>query len=154
MIDKKLLENFIEEKLQGTDMFLVELKVTDGNSITVEIDSDSNVDIDKCAELSREIEAKLDRNIEDFELEVGSAGLTSPFKDLRQYKKHVGDEVEVLTSQGKKLKGVLTEAGEDGFAIEVEEKVKPEGAKRPVIEKVTRKFGYGEVKQVKYLLKF
>lgn len=154
MIDKKALTEFIEKKLEGADLFLVDVVVSPANEIRVEIDSDTGVDIDRCVELTRDIEQEFDRDTEDYELEVGSAGLTSPFKVKRQYEKNIGREVEVLSADGKKYKGLLRQVGPDSFTIVCEEKVKPEGAKRPVIEKVEHTFGYDGVKYTKYLLQF
>ncbi len=154
MIDKKALTEFIEKKLEGADLFLVDVEVSPANEIRVEIDSDTGVDIDRCVELTRDIEQEFDRDTEDYELEVGSAGLTSPFKVKRQYEKNIGREVEVLSADGKKYKGLLRQVGPDSFTIVCEEKVKPEGAKRPVIEKVEHTFGYDGVKYTKYLLQF
>lgn len=154
MIDKTVLTEFIEKQLEGTDLFLVDLTIGGDNEIKVEVDSDTSVDIDRCVELTREIEDAFDRDDEDYELEVGSSGLTTPFKVKRQYDKNIGNDVEVLAKDGKKYKGMLRSAAGDSFTIVSEEKVKPEGAKRPVIEKVERTFGYGEVKYTKYLLQF
>lgn len=154
MIDKQALTEFIESRLDGTDLYLVDLKVSKDNNIVVEIDSDTSVDIDRCVELSREIESAFNRDEEDYELEVGSCGLTSPLKVARQYKKYIGNEVEVLAADGKKYKGLLREAGADSFTIICDEKVKKEGAKRPVVEQVAHTFPYAEVKYTKYLLQF
>lgn len=154
MIDREALTKFIESRLEGTDMFLVEVKVTPSNEITVEIDSDTRVDIDECVALSRAIEETFDREEEDYELEVGSAGLTSPLKTVRQYAKYVGQEVEVSASDGKKYKGLLRDVGPDTFTVVSSEKVKEEGAKRPVVREVERTFRYGDVKYTKYLLQF
>lgn len=154
MIDKTALAAFIEKQLEGTDLYLVELEIGSGNEIRVEIDSDTSVDIDRCVSLTREIEDEFDRDVEDYELEVGSSGITSPFKVVRQYIKNIGHDVEVLTKDGKKLKGMLKSADESGFTIVTEEKVKSEGARRPVVEKVEHTFPYGDVKYTKYLLQF
>ncbi len=154
MIDKTALTAFIEGRLENTDLYLVDVEVTPANEIRVEIDSDASVDIDRCVELTREIEQEFDRDVEDYELEVGSAGLTSPFKVLRQYEKNIGNEVEVLAADGRKYRGMLREAGPETFTVVCEEKRKPEGAKRPVVEKVERIFAYGDVKYTKYLLQF
>lgn len=154
MIDKSALENFINKKLEGTDLFLVDISVSEGNIVKVELDSDTSVDIDECVKLTREIESEFDRDKEDYELEVGSVGITSPLKMKRQYTKYVGKEMELVTKDGKKLKGMLKAADPETFVIESEEKVKAEGSKRPVVEKVDHTFGYGDVKQIKYLLKF
>lgn len=145
---------YVEEGLQGTDYFVVDVTVQPGNTIVVEIDNREGVDIDRCVELSRFIESKLDRDTEDFELEVGSAGLTSPFKVLGQYRKNIGNEVEVLTKGGVKLSGVLKDAGEDRFTVTITKKVKPENAKRKIEVEEDLTFAYDEVKYTKYLIRF
>lgn len=156
MIDKLLVTDVVREAIANTDAFLVEVSVSASNEINVEIDSPTGVDIDACADITRKIEAVLDRDVEDYELTVGSAGLTAPFKVAGQYLKNLGNEVEVLTKDGKKVSGVLTDYNEDAgeFTVEVQKKVKPEGKKRPemVAEPVTLKVD--GCKSVKYLLKF
>lgn len=154
MIDSKALAAFIEKHLEGSDLYLVGVTVSPDNRIEVEIDSEGSVDIDRCVELTRAIEGEWDRDAEDYELEVGSAGLTSPLKVPRQYRKYLGREVEVLGLDGKKRKGLLRDAGDEGFTILCEEKVKPEGAKRATVEQVPHTYGYGDVKYTKYLIKF
>lgn len=152
MIDKTALEQFLLTRLYGAGYFLVDLRVSQDNVIVVEIEAEeSGANIDFCVELSRDIQAKFDRDVEDYELEVGSAGLTSPFKVRGQYIKNIGNEVEVLATDGKKHRGILTEVTEDGFCIETEQKVRHEGAKRPVIEKVPLSFKFSEAKQTKYI---
>ncbi len=154
MIDKDKLERFIVERLEDTEYFLVDVSVSADNRIVVEIDGVQGVDIDACADLTRAVEAEFDRDEEDYELEIGSAGLTSPFKVKAQYVKNLGNDVEVLTAEGKKLRGKLSDAGENEFTIVVEEKVKREGEKRPSLEEVRYTFPYSDVKYTKYLLQF
>lgn len=154
MIDKALVRQTVEAALEGTDMFLVDVSVTPDNRIVVEVDSPAAMDIDTCAALSRRVEESLDRDAEDFELEVGSAGLTSPFKVKRQFDKNIGNEVEVLTRDGRKFTGTLVEATAEGFTVEVPRKVKKEGAKRPVVERQPETLAYGDAKSVKYIIKF
>lgn len=156
MIDKQIVEQTVAEALEGTDCFLVEVKVTPANVITVEIDSETGVDIDTCAMITRKIESVLDRDVEDYELEVGSAGLTSPFKVPQQYRKNVGNEVEVLTRDGRKLSGVLKEVSDDGasFILTVKEKVKEPGKKRPVIVDTDIPLNVADTKMVRYLINF
>ena len=154
MIDSTLLRNFIEGQLADSDMFLVDVKVKPGNEIEVTIDSDSPIAIEQCEWLNRKIEEEFDRDVEDYTLEVGSAGLTSPFKVKRQYQKYIGNDVEVVTKEGKKLTGMLKSVTDDNFTILSQEKVKKPDSKRPVIENVEHTFPYNEVKQTKYLLKF
>lgn len=149
MIDKTIVNQLVTDFLKGKDCFLVDVTVQPGNFIVVEIDSEKGVDIDTCCAISRHVEANLDREIEDYELEVGSTGLTAPFKVLRQYQKNVGNEVEVLAG-GKKMTGVLLQANEENFTIQVAKKVK--GQKQPVLEEVV--LAYSEVKYTKYNFKF
>ena len=131
MIDKNVVTRIVEEWLEGKDYFLVDVTVTPDDKIVVEIDHAEGVWIDDCVDLSRYIESKLNREVEDYELEVGSAGIGQPFKVLQQYIIHIGKDVEVLDKDGKKWTGVLAEANEANFTITVQTKVKPEGAKRP-----------------------
>ena len=107
MIDKEFLITQAEEFLEGSDNYLAEVIINPGNVISIEIDNDNGVNIDDCVKLSRYLESKLDRDDEDFEISVGSVGLTSPFKSVRQYIKHIGNEVEVLTKKGEKESGIL-----------------------------------------------
>ena len=148
------LKDFVDRRLEGTDCFLVNAEIQKGGNISVEIDSDSRVDIDFVAGLNRAIEEEFAPEIDDYNLEVGSVGLTSPLKLPRQFRKNVGNDVEVVTGEGKKLRGVLKEADEEGFTLASEEKVKREGEKRPSLETVERRFAYGDVKSVTYDLKF
>ena len=154
MIDKKSVEEFIAGKLEGTDYFPVEVKVSGDNEIKIEIDSMGSVDIDFCVELSRAFGEAFPREEEDYELEVGSAGITSPFKVRRQYEKNVGNDVEVVTADGRKLRGVLAAVDDGGFTIRTVEKVRPEGAKRPVEQQVDTRFPFEAVKKVQCELKF
>lgn len=153
-MNKEELKRFIEGELKGTDYFLTDLKVSASDEITVEIDSYDRVSIDDCIELTRKIEEAFPRDEEDYELEVGSAGITSPFKVAAQYVKNIGNPVEVLAKDGKKYKGTLTAADDEGFAIQYPVKVKKEGEKRPVVENEEKRFAYPEVKQTVYELKF
>ena len=154
MIEKAVVTQLVEEHLQASNPYLVDVSIKPGNYIVVEIDSDDSVSIDDCVALSQYIEAHLDRDVEDYELEVGSAGITSPFKVLRQYQKNIGNEVEMLLKSGTKKVGVLTAVDLTGATIRVEKKVKPEGAKRPVMVTEEEKYPFEEIKYTKYLIRF
>ena len=154
MIERQALVEVVEACL-GDDLFLVDVAISADNHIVVEIDSyEGSVSIDNCVAITRAVEQAFDRDKEDYELEVGSAGLTSPLKVKAQYVKNIGNDVEVLTTQGAKLKGVLSEVGDDTFTIKVAKKVKPEGAKRPVIVEEDMTIKYSETKYTKYLIQF
>ena len=154
MIAKNVVSGIVNEWLEDKEYFLVDIEVTPDNKIVVEIDHAEGVGIDECVELSRFIESKLDREEEDFELEVGSAGIGQPFKVLQQYLIHIGKDVEVLTKEGKKMVGILKEANEENFTLTVQKKVKPEGAKRPKLVDEDITFVYSEIKYTKYIISF
>ncbi len=154
MITKSEITKIVEEYLVDTDYFLVDVCVSADNRIVVEIDSFEGVDVDFCANLSRRIEENFDREQEDFELEVGSAGLTSPFKVSQQYEKNLGKEVEVLTKSGEKLVGILSAVREESFTLEVEVKEKLEGSKRKTLVQKKLDFEKSNIKYIKYLIRF
>ena len=154
MIDKNVVRNIVEEWLQDKDYFLVEVTVSPDDKIVVEIGHAEGVWIEDCVELSRFIESRLNRDEEDFELEVGSAGIGQPFKVLQQYINHIGMDVEVLTCGGEKLCGILKDADEEHFVLTVPKRIKEEGAKRPKTVEEDRTFAYTDVKYTKYLISF
>lgn len=154
MIDKDLVGKLVAQWLEGKEYFLTDLTVSPDSRIVVEIDHEEGVWIDDCVELSRFIEGNLNREEEDFELEVGSAGIGQPFKVHRQYEIHQGDEVEVLTLSGGKFKGVLGDVDESGFSLTFQEKVKEEGMKRPKLVEREARFSFSEVKQTKCQIDF
>ena len=154
MIDKQKVTQLVDQWLEGKDYFLVDVNISTDNKIVVEIDHADGVWIEDCVALSRYIEEHLDREEEDFELEVGSAGLGQPFKVPQQYINFIGKQVEVLTREGKKFKGILRQVEGNSFTVGVEEKVRQEGKKRPVVEEVAHTFDMDSVKYTKYLISF
>lgn len=154
MIEKQTVKALVDQWLEGKSYFLTDLVIDDNDRIVVEIDHKEGVWIDDCVELSRFIEANLDREVEDYELEVGSAGIGQPFKVRQQYVNNVGNEVEVLTATGTKLKGVLKAVEDDSFVVTVQQKVKPEGAKRPKMVDEDITLAYTDAKEVKAVIKF
>ena len=154
MIAKQEIIDIATEALKDSDLFMFEVLISPGNIIVVEIDSQEGVSIDDCSALSKKIESHFDREVEDFELEVGSAGITSPFKIQKQYEKNIGNEVEVLSKKGQKLSGILAGCDDQGFDLTVTQMVKPEGAKKKVAVEENIRFQYDEVKYTKYLIRF
>ena len=154
MIAKSKVTEIVNQWLEDKEYFLVEVSVSADNCVSVEIDHADGVWIEDCAELSRHIENGLNGEADDYELEVGSAGLGQPFKVIQQYKNHIGLEVEVLTKDGKKLKGIMKDATEENFTITISKKEKPEGAKRPVLVEEDLQFAYDSVKYTKYIINF
>ena len=154
MIDKNVVKSLVEEWLQDKDYFLVDIEISQDSRIVVEIDHADGVRIEDCVALSRYIEDRLSRDEEDYELEVGSAGLGQPFKVPQQYLNFIGEEVEVLDADGKKTRGVLKSVDGNNFVVTATEKVKVEGKKRPQLMEVDHDFEMDHVKYTKYLISF
>lgn len=154
MIDKNAVRKLVEDWLADKAYFLVDVQVSPDDKIVVEIDHADGVWIEDCADLSRYIEERLSRDEEDYELEVGSAGLGQPFKVPQQYINCVGQEVEVLDGDGKKARGILKSVDGNDFVVTVREKVKVEGKKRPQMMDVDHPYRMDNVKYTKYLISF
>lgn len=154
MIEKSIVKSIVEEWLEGKDYFLVDVEVSLDDRIVVEIDHADGVWIEDCVELSRFIEERLNRDDEDYELEVGSAGLGQPFKVVQQYVNCIGKQVEVLSADGKKVTGTLKAVEEPQFVVTVKEKQKIEGKKKPVMADVDKTYSMDEVKYCKYVIEF
>ena len=154
MIDTRKIMALAEQKLEGTDLFVVDCTCTPGNEVELTIDSDTSVGIDACAELSRAIETELDRDAEDFSLTVMSAGIGSELRSLRQYRKLVGHSVEVLLLSGVKLLARLDEVSDEGITLSYEEKQAVEGRKRKQLVTVSRSYPFAEIKYTKEWLDF
>ncbi len=154
MIETNVVRKLVDEWLEDKDYFLTDLTISPDDRIVVEIDHQDGVWIEDCVALSRFIEDGLDRDAEDFELEVGSAGIGQPFKVLRQYEIHEGETVEVLTKEGKKMEGILSNVTPEHFTVTVQEKVRIEGKKRPEIVDRDVTFSYDDVKSTKYVINF
>ena len=154
MIDKNIVKRLVDEWLEGKEYFIVDIQISPESKIVVEIDQADGVWIEDCVELSKFIEEHLSRDEEDYELEVGSAGLGQPFKVPQQYINFIGKEVEVLDQDGSKVKGILKSVDGNKFIVSVNEKVRVEGKKRPVKMDVDHEYDMNEVKYTKYLISF
>ena len=146
MIDKFKVLDIVKDVLEGSDKYLVNMKITPDNRIFVDLDGDNGINIDDCIEVSRAIENSLNRDEEDFELNVSSAGADSPLKMPRQYRRHVGRELSVEPFEGAKVEGVLTEAGDSQFTI------KTKGSKKEPSQELT--FAYEDVKTARVIIRF
>lgn len=154
-MDKSLLEHLVQEYLKDTDYALITLDINSQNEILIEVDRLQGVDVEFCGALNQYMVEQLDAaGVENYSLEVGSVSLTDPFKTKMQYEKNLGHDVEVLTREGKKLRGQLVSVDEDSFAVDVDTLVAVEGKKRKQHEMITHTFAYGDVKYTKYDLKF
>ena len=154
MINKETIKTLTEEWLHDNDYFLVDINFASDDRIVIEIDHADGVWIEDCAELSRFLQERLGDELGDYELEVGSAGLGQPFKVVQQYLNHIGDTVEVLDLEGKKVQGTLKSVDGRDFVVTVQEKQKQEGKKRPVIVDVDKTYSMDAIKYAKYILAF
>ena len=132
MITSSQITTLVEESLQGTDLFLVEVKVKPANVIEVYVDADSAVNIDQCVQISRFVESKLDRDAEDFELSVLSWGLSGALKMDRQLQKYLDKDVEVKAKEQGKFQGKLVAF--DAEKVEILPAPKKTSKKKPVEE--------------------
>jgi ribosome maturation factor RimP len=153
MIDREKILNLVKEKLDES-MFLVDVSVNTSNVIHVELDSFTGLSIDQCVAVSRHIENNLDRESEDFELQVSSPGAGQPFKVKEQYLKNSGRELEVTLKSGAVLKGLLTEANDNEVLIETSAKEKPEGSNKKVLVTRTNKVAYEEIERARVIISF
>lgn len=158
MIDKEKVVQLAEERMQEIDpqLYIVELNIVNGNQILLEIDkADGSVSIENCVSVSRNIEHNLDREIEDFSLEVSSAGLDKPFRVLKQYIKNIGKTIKVRTVEhGKSIEGALLKADENGIVVEVKEKKRLEGKKKKVEVTEEIPLSFDEIKETKLVITF
>jgi ribosome maturation factor RimP len=147
MIEKQKIQGLVEEFIKGTGLFIVTIKVSNANKITILADKNEGITIDECAGIHRHVENGLDREKEDFELQVSSPGLDSPFVVLEQYFKNEGKKVEVVDYEGSKYTGKLKNVTGGGFELESEKKVKGRA-----IELMDISFNFEQIKSTRVIL--
>lgn len=148
------IKQITEQILETKSLFLVDLTVSKDNVIEIFIDAQEGVSIQNCMEVSREIEQHFDRETEDFELTVASAGIGYPFKVEGQYQKNVGKSVEVKLNDNTKLTGILKSFTPETVTLEYEEKRTVEGKKKKESVKTEKTIDRNEIKQIKDLVTF
>ncbi len=153
-MDIKELLTVVEKTLEGTDMFVVDCTITPDNTIDLILDSDTSVSIDACAMLNRAIGDAFDRDVEDYSLTVASAGIGEPLKLVRQYKKLVGESVEVLLKSGVKILATLDEVSDEAITISYDEAVIVEGKKKKQMQRTTHTYSFDEIKWAKEYLDY
>jgi ribosome maturation factor RimP len=153
MTDKAVIEKLVDEHIKGSGVFLVAVKVSASGKITVLIDRKERITIEECAELSRFIEKHLDREVEDYELQVSSPGLDMPFLVVQQYYKNEGRQIEVVDSDGEKYRGILKNVTDGGFELETGIKGKS-GSKVKPAEIKDISFNYEQVKSAREIVTF
>ena len=153
MIDRETITDLVTKYIKGSSLFVVDIHVSRSNDIRIVVDNQGGVSIKECAELSREIERSLSRDDQDFHLEVSSPGLSEPLKVLQQYRKNIGRNVEVITTEGQKHEGKLIRMTNNGLIIEELVKIKGEN-KRPEIRAVEKEFDFDLIRSTKVMVSY
>jgi ribosome maturation factor RimP len=151
MISEKIVRKIIEAELKGSENFLVEVLVRSGNRIHVFIDSDKEVIVDDCVRLSRHLEGKFDRDDEDFDLMVSSAGLDQPFKQIRQYHKYLNRRIEIQVNENEKITAILTDISEEEIAFK---KLTTKQKSKAAVEGPEERLPLSEIKETKPAVHF
>jgi ribosome maturation factor RimP len=154
MISKDIVRNSVLAVIRETSVFLVDASVNNANKISVKVDKPEGITIEECVNISRAIESGLDRETEDFELEVSSPGLTEPLKVMEQYRKNCGRQVDVVKCDGQKMNGLLQHVNDDGIMLEVKTKIREAGQKRPKTVMQTVTLNFSDIKTIKVTITF
>ena len=153
-MDVKEIREVAEKALEGSDMFVVDCTITPDNTIDLTIDSDTSVSIDVCAMINRAISDAFNRDEEDYQLTVASAGIGEPLRLIRQYKKLVGESIEVLLKSGIKILATLDEVSDEAISISYDEAVVVEGKKKKQMQRTTHTYSFDEIKWAKEYLDY
>ena len=150
MISKYRVKELALEKIVELDCFLVDVKVSSTNEITVLFDKDGGVGIKECLSISRHIEGNLDRDIEDYQLTVCSPGIDKEFVVKEQYLKNIGREVKIKTDQRDVIKGKLKSYSDKNVVVETSKRQKKK--KELLIKTIT--IPTEKIKETKLIIKF
>ena len=140
MITSETIIELVEQHIRGTDIFLVEVVVKPGNAIRVHVDRPEGISIDQCVKISRFLNEQLDRDVEDYSLEVSSPGLGAPFRVKQQYEKNTGRYVEVIQTDGRRQEGKLESVTQETIVLKVKGK--------------DREIRFDEIKKTKAIISF
>jgi len=155
MIIEEKVRELVSTRISESDLFLVDVIISNGNNVRVLLDSIEGVKVAECAEISRWLSAELDLVDEDHSLEVSSPGLDAPLVLKQQYEKNIGRDVEVIFSDGKKKKGKLLAIGEEGIEVEVTEKAIAGGSQKKKKNILVKKnYTFDEIKSTKVVISF
>jgi ribosome maturation factor RimP len=154
VITENTIRSLVAEKIEGTEYYILELEIKPGNNIKVELESMGPVSISDCVDISRQIEHNLDREAEDFALQVSSPGIDKPLRDPRQYIKNVGRSLKVRLSEGEEVEGELMNADEKGIKLLTKRKERVPGKKKKILIEEELDLTYPEIKQAKIKINF
>ena len=154
MITQASVTQLIEDKIVGTDMFIVEVNVRPGNVINVTLDSESGITIEACTEVHRHLLHSMDREVEDYSLEVSSPDLSKPLQVFRQYRKNIGRDLGVKLKDKSKIEGELIAADENGIILKTAQKEEVPGKKgKKLVERETP-IAFADLAEAKVLIRF
>jgi ribosome maturation factor RimP len=157
MVSKQKVLELVEERIAelANGLFVVDLTISSNNVIHVELDKhEGGVSVNDCVKVSRNVEHNLDREKEDFELHVSSAGLDKPFRVHAQYVKNIGRTVKLVLQDGTKHEGLLKEVGEKSIILEKSRMEKPEGKKKKELIVEQLEFPFEHIKETKIVISF
>lgn len=154
MITADTIRQLAEAHLEGTPGFLVDVRVAEGNQIRILLDHDASTSIEDCMALHRHLESELDRNVEDFSLDVSSPGLDQPLKLHRQYVKNIGRTVQVKPVEGAKVEGELVAVDEAGITVKIREKRRIEGRKAKEWVEEEQVWPFEQIQSTKVVISF
>lgn len=154
VISAELVRQLVEEKIEGTDIFIIDIQVRSSNAILIEVDADQGLPIDACVGISRHVERSFDREEQDFELSVSSPGVNQPLKMTRQYLKNIGRQLKVTLEDDKHLEGVLHAANEEGIELMTRVKERLEGRKKKVWVETNHALSYDTIKEARIVVSF
>lgn len=154
MISKERIHELLDIILTEKQVFLVDYSVSKGNKIKILIDKLDGLSIQDCVEVSRFVEHRLNRDEEDFDLEVSSPGASEPLKIREQYIKNTGRVVDVITNDDAKHKGKLLEVKDDNIVLEETMKVKKEGSKKKKTVTKIISISFNEIQKTNVVISF
>jgi len=157
MIAKEVVRALAQERIDELNdgIFIVDITITPNNFILVELDKTTGgVAINDCVSVSRNIEHNLDRDDEDFELSVSSAGMDRPLRVPQQYEKNIGRQINVIKLDGGVIEGELVSFTSEGLTVSFEKKVKLEGSKKKELITEINNILFSEIKEVKRVITF
>ncbi|MBE4950131.1 MULTISPECIES: ribosome assembly cofactor RimP [Chryseobacterium] len=148
---EELLNEFLETR---KDLFLIDLKISAGDDITVILDGDNGVSLQDCLDASRAIEFNMDREEHDFSLQVMSAGLSEPLSTPRQFGKNIGREIEVMLEDSSKIEGELSKVDEEKITLTLRYRKPKDIGKGKVDVEEEKEIAYSEIKKALVVIKF
>lgn len=152
MISENTIKENLQEYLDAKNLFIIDIHISPHNQIEITIDGDNYVSIEECAEISRYVESFLNRDIEDYSLIVSSPDANKPLIMPRQYPKHIGKNISILTTESKELKGKLISANSNAIQLLISTKIQ-EGKKKKKTEQSIN-IEYDKIKKAKIILPF